>query len=86
MASTTLWSRYEFGDQVKAKVKAMHVLKIHIERDYPNKYYIIPINTYIERDYPVQGAHERFLFTSWDEKKKKTNERALRTGKFVNAS
>ena len=34
----------------------------------------------------MQGAHERFLFTSWDEKKKKTNERALRTGKFVNAS
>ena len=23
----------------------------------------------------MQGAHERFLFTSWDEKKKKKNER-----------
>lgn len=43
MASKTIWSRYEFGDQINAKVKAMHVLKIHIERDYPNKYYIIPI-------------------------------------------
>ena len=87
MASTTLWSRYEFGDQVKAKVKAMHVLKIHIERDHPNKYYIIPINTYIERLSHARCARTIFIHElRWKKKKKKTNERALRTGKFVNAS
>ena len=75
MASTTLWSRYEFGDQVKAKVKAMHVLKIHIERDYPNRYYIIPINTYIERLSHARCAWTIFIHElRW--KKKKKNERA----------
>ena len=86
MASTTLWSRYEFSDQVKAKVKAMHVLKIHIERDYPNKYYIISINTYIERLSHARCARTIFIHELRWKKKKKTNERALRTGKFVNAS